>query len=149
MYVFKIREIFHIKQISEEIGLYLQLCPLVQIESFAPIFEVLPIWLCTFVCVIISASERSLLSSIFLLNMFEINQVMSQFSDTTFLHIITPLTLVQKGSMDLYSDGEDATFCIQLCKLTNIPAPIAQLVKSLLRGTGGHGFDPGPQHTSR
>ena len=26
-------------------------------------------------------------------------------------------------------------------------APIAQLVECLLRGTGGHGFDPGPRHT--
>ena len=28
-----------------------------------------------------------------------------------------------------------------------IPAPIAQLVECPLRGTGGHGFDPGPRHT--
>ena len=27
------------------------------------------------------------------------------------------------------------------------PAPIAQLVECPLRGTGGHGFDPGPRHT--
>ena len=25
-----------------------------------------------------------------------------------------------------------------------LPAPIAQLVECPLRGTGGHGFDPGP-----
>ena len=25
--------------------------------------------------------------------------------------------------------------------------PIAQLVECPLRGTGGHGFDPGPRHT--
>ena len=28
-----------------------------------------------------------------------------------------------------------------------IPAPIAQSVECPLRGTGGHGFDPGPRHT--
>ena len=28
-------------------------------------------------------------------------------------------------------------------------APVAQLVECPLRGTGGHGFDPGPRHTSR
>ena len=28
-----------------------------------------------------------------------------------------------------------------------IPAPIAQLVECPLRGTGGHGFDPGARHT--
>ena len=27
------------------------------------------------------------------------------------------------------------------------PAPIAQLVECPLRGTGDHGFDPGPRHT--
>ena len=27
------------------------------------------------------------------------------------------------------------------------PAPVAQLVEYPLRGTGGHGFDPGPRHT--
>ena len=27
------------------------------------------------------------------------------------------------------------------------PSPIAQLVECPLRGTGGHGFDPGPRHT--
>ena len=27
------------------------------------------------------------------------------------------------------------------------PAPVAQLVECPLRGTGGHGFDPGPRHT--
>ena len=27
------------------------------------------------------------------------------------------------------------------------PAPIAQLEECPLRGTGGHGFDPGPRHT--
>ena len=27
------------------------------------------------------------------------------------------------------------------------PARIAQLVECPLRGTGGHGFDPGPRHT--
>ena len=27
------------------------------------------------------------------------------------------------------------------------PAPIAQLVECPLRGTGGHGFDPGSRHT--
>ena len=27
------------------------------------------------------------------------------------------------------------------------PAPIAQLVECPLRGTGVHGFDPGPRHT--
>ena len=27
------------------------------------------------------------------------------------------------------------------------PAPIAQLVECPLRGTGGHGFDPGQRHT--
>ena len=30
---------------------------------------------------------------------------------------------------------------------TTGPAPVAQLLECLLRGTGGHGFDPGPQHT--
>ena len=30
---------------------------------------------------------------------------------------------------------------------TGKPAPIAQLVECPLRGTGGHGFDPGPRHT--
>ena len=29
----------------------------------------------------------------------------------------------------------------------HLPAPIAQLVECPLRGTGGHGFDPGPRHT--
>ena len=29
----------------------------------------------------------------------------------------------------------------------HVPAPIAQLVECPLRGTGGHGFDPGPRHT--
>ena len=29
----------------------------------------------------------------------------------------------------------------------DLPAPIAQLVECPLRGTGGHGFDPGPRHT--
>ena len=37
------------------------------------------------------------------------------------------------------------------CKNTKLhifqPAPIAQLVECPLRGTGGHGFDPGPRHT--
>ena len=37
------------------------------------------------------------------------------------------------------------------CQLLNSPftkpAPIAQLVECPLRGTGGHGFDPGPRHT--
>ena len=28
-----------------------------------------------------------------------------------------------------------------------VPAPITQLVECPLRGTGGHGFDPGPRHT--
>ena len=28
----------------------------------------------------------------------------------------------------------------------NKPAPIGHLVECLLRGTGGHGFDPGPRH---
>ena len=28
-----------------------------------------------------------------------------------------------------------------------IPAPVAQLVECPLRGTGSHGFDPGPRHT--
>ena len=28
-----------------------------------------------------------------------------------------------------------------------VPAPIAQLVECPLRGTGSHGFDPGPRHT--
>ena len=28
-----------------------------------------------------------------------------------------------------------------------VPAPIAQLVDCPFRGTGGHGFDPGPRHT--
>ena len=28
-----------------------------------------------------------------------------------------------------------------------LPAPVAQVVKCPLRGTGGHGFDPGPRHT--
>ena len=31
--------------------------------------------------------------------------------------------------------------------LESTPAPIAQLVECPLRGTGGHGFDPGPRHT--
>ena len=31
--------------------------------------------------------------------------------------------------------------------LSYLPAPIAQLVECPLRGTGGHGFDPGPRHT--
>ena len=29
----------------------------------------------------------------------------------------------------------------------HIPAPVAQVVECPLRGTGGHGFDPGPRHT--
>ena len=29
----------------------------------------------------------------------------------------------------------------------SLPAPIAQLVECPLRGTGGHGFDPGPRYT--
>ena len=37
------------------------------------------------------------------------------------------------------------------CKNTKLhifqPAPIAQLVECPLRGTGGHGFDPGLRHT--
>ena len=28
-----------------------------------------------------------------------------------------------------------------------VPAPVAQVVKPPLRGTGGHGFDLGPRHT--
>ena len=28
-----------------------------------------------------------------------------------------------------------------------LPAPVAQVVECPLRGTGGHGFDPGPRHT--
>ena len=28
-----------------------------------------------------------------------------------------------------------------------LPAPVAQVVACPLRGTGGHGFDPGPRHT--
>ena len=32
-------------------------------------------------------------------------------------------------------------------KLVCAPAPIAQLVESPLRETGGHGLDPGPRHT--
>ena len=28
-----------------------------------------------------------------------------------------------------------------------LSAPMAQLVECALRGTGGHGFDPGPRHT--
>ena len=31
--------------------------------------------------------------------------------------------------------------------LDNRTCPIAQLVECPLRGTGGHGFDPGPRHT--
>ena len=31
--------------------------------------------------------------------------------------------------------------------LSSAPAPTAQLVECPLRGTGGHGFDPGPRHT--
>ena len=31
--------------------------------------------------------------------------------------------------------------------LFNSSARVAQLVECLLRGTGGHGFHPGPQHT--
>ena len=31
--------------------------------------------------------------------------------------------------------------------LAFVPAPIAQLVECPLRGTVGHGFDPGPRHT--
>ena len=27
------------------------------------------------------------------------------------------------------------------------PAPVAKSVECLLRGRGGHGFDPGPRHT--
>ena len=33
------------------------------------------------------------------------------------------------------------------CYRNRRPAPIAQLVECPLRGTGGHGFDPGPRHT--
>ena len=28
-----------------------------------------------------------------------------------------------------------------------LPAPVAQVVEYPLRGTGEHGFDPGPRHT--
>ena len=31
--------------------------------------------------------------------------------------------------------------------LNSRPDPIAQMVECPLRGTGGHGFDPGPRHT--
>ena len=36
---------------------------------------------------------------------------------------------------------------LELRSHVQVPAPIAQLVESPLRGTGGHGFDPGPRHT--
>ena len=32
-------------------------------------------------------------------------------------------------------------------RFTLLPAPVAQSVECLLRGTRGHGFDPGPRHT--
>ena len=28
-----------------------------------------------------------------------------------------------------------------------MPAPVDQSIECPLRGTGGHGFDPGPRHT--
>ena len=34
-----------------------------------------------------------------------------------------------------------------LCIFRKTPVPIGQLVECPLRGTGGHGFDPGPRHT--
>ena len=47
-----------------------------------------------------------------------------------------------------------ASVTLLVCCLCNIvtltlfkPTPIAQLVECPLRGTGGHGFDPGPRHT--
>ena len=38
---------------------------------------------------------------------------------------------------------------VSKCRLIGLlyaPAPLAQLIEYLLRGTGGHGFDPGPRH---
>ena len=29
----------------------------------------------------------------------------------------------------------------------SVPIPVAEAVECLLRGTGDHGFDPGPRHT--
>ena len=45
--------------------------------------------------------------------------------------------------------GEHQTFegSLLLALSITTPAPIAQLVECPLRGTGGHGFDPGPRHT--
>ena len=33
------------------------------------------------------------------------------------------------------------------CRFGVSPAPIAKLIECPLRGTGGHGFDPGLRHT--
>ena len=44
--------------------------------------------------------------------------------------------------VDLFLVGEKTTHYIH-----TKPAPIAQLVECPLRGTGGHGFDPGLRHT--
>ena len=41
----------------------------------------------------------------------------------------------------------DCFISYDLNTLVMSPAPIAQLVECPLRGTGGHGFDPGPRHT--
>ena len=46
----------------------------------------------------------------------------------------------------LFTDSACDLFClpgVSLCKL----AQVAQVVECPLRGTGGHTFDPGPQHT--
>ena len=41
----------------------------------------------------------------------------------------------------------DILFIKKYTEMGRRPAPIAQLVECPLRGTGGHGFDPGPRHT--
>ena len=57
----------------------------------------------------------------------------------------------QKCSFLRRDRGSSVLFGIRTLPLTASmilgPAPIAQLVECPLRGTGGHGFDPGPRHT--
>ena len=55
-----------------------------------------------------------------------------------------PTPLVLNASPDVTTPLPDRqSLWLDLIK----PASIAQLVECPLRGTGGHGFDPGPRHT--
>ena len=44
-----------------------------------------------------------------------------------------------------FRSGEE--YCLRFLPYVGKPAPIAQVVECPHQGTGGHGFDPGPQHT--